>query len=77
MGPAVVPVGSPQVARSLLVLGARGGDRLHLHGHVAMRALVPAVVGRRALARAQMVDALAQPPGGEPRQPEAAVERDE
>src|SRR6202022_4741720 len=77
MRPAVVEVGSPQVARSLLVLGTGRGDCLDLHGHVAMHALVPAVVGWRALARAQMVDAEAQPPGREPGQAEPAIVRNE
>src|SRR5205823_5806823 len=44
---------------------------------VAMHALVPAVVGWRALARAQMVDAEAQPLGREPGQAEPAVVRNE
>src|SRR2546423_3842594 len=57
MRPAVVEVGLPQVARSLLVLCSGRSDRLDLERDVAMHSLVSAIVRRRALARAQMVDA--------------------
>src|SRR5438094_8490507 len=57
MRPAVVEVRLPQVARTLLVFVRGRSDRLDLERDVAVHALVSAVVLRRALARAKMVDA--------------------
>src|SRR5205823_4962419 len=75
MRPAVVEVRLPQVARTLLVFVGGRSDRLDLERDVAVHALVSAVVRRRALARAKMVDAEAQPPGRQPGQAESATWR--
>ncbi len=59
MWPAVVEVRSPEVTGTLLLLKRGRGDGFELERHVPVHALVPAVVGRRALARAQVLDAEA------------------